>query len=527
MIAGATVTLDPALDFGRYELLREIGRGASGTVYLARDTLIGREVAIKSFVAAGPTTDRQRHGVRSLRDDLLREARNAGVLSHPNIVTVYDLVERSDRTVFLAMEYVRGRNLGELLAAGRKLEFERAVDLVAQVASALDYLHTMGVVHRDIKPANILIDESGQVKLTDFGIASLGKGPLGDDGGLILGTPSYMAPEQLLGREVTGRADVYSLAVVLFEMLTGRPPFQGSNVAEVVHQVVHAPPPDATAELPGSSPRLQAVFERALAKDPQQRYASGGELATELRQILYRPAGGVDAGSTSATQILDRTLLGLPPRKTTQTLASRWHGVLARLRSGSLVLPAIAGAVLGVLAAGAVIVSSHRAGDGLPAGDGPSGVKTLRNPDLVSRSTADGASAPAAPRRARLRVEFSSDAPEGVVTIYAGGLRLLHRGFSYYEAGRWPSAREPSRGGFAQEIAVPSGTSALWIYVARPGEPARRIQVAGRLDAGSRAVLEIHVAADGAAEARLRFPRSPASPAPRAAAPAPPPAPPR
>ena len=234
--------MDPALDFGRYELVREIGRGASGTVYLARDSLIGREVAIKSFRVAGPPPggpgETRRRGVRSLRDDLLREARSAGVLAHPNIVTVYDLVERPDRSLFMAMEFVRGRSLAEILAPGRRLDFERAVDLVAQIASALDYLHTMGVVHRDVKPANILLDESGQVKLTDFGIAQLDQGPFGDDGDAILGTPSYMAPEQLLGREVTGRADVFSLGVVLFEMLTGRRPFEGANVAEVVHRIL-------------------------------------------------------------------------------------------------------------------------------------------------------------------------------------------------------------------------------------------------------------------------------------------------
>ncbi len=530
MPPGDAATLDTAFDFGRYDLLREIGRGASGTVYLARDSLIGREVAIKCFLAAGlPASEGRRHGVRSLRDDLLREARSAGVLSHPNIVTVYDLVERPDGTLFMAMEYVQGRSLAELLAAGRKLDFERAVDLVAQIASALDYLHTMGVVHRDIKPANVLIDESGQVKLTDFGIALLEARPPGDDGDLILGTPSYMAPEQLLGREVTGRADVYSLGVVLFEMLTGRRPFEGTNVAEVVHQIVHAPLPDAPPELAGLSPRLQGVFERALAKDPELRYGSAGELAAALRRILYRAAGEIDAGSTSATQVLDPSLLGLPGRRPAG-FWSGWLGDDGVLRPRSFVLLALAGAVLGVLAALVVIVASGPAGDGALARARDVARQAPATPGPGSRRAAGAgeiSGAPGPARRTPVSVEFTSEAPEGVITIYAAGLQLLHRGFSYFERQAWPDARRPSGGGFEQEISVPSGTGSLWIYVARPGEPARRIEVPGPFAAGSRPVLEIHVAADGAAAARIKEPRPPASPGPRAEAPAPAPAPPR
>ncbi len=521
--------MDPALDFGRYELVREIGRGASGTVYLARDSLIGREVAIKSFRAAGPPGEEsQRHGVRSLRDDLLREARSAGVLSHPNIVTVYDLVERSDRTVFMAMEYVRGRSLAEILAPGRKLDFERAVDLVAQIASALDYLHTMGVVHRDVKPANILLDEAGQVKLTDFGIARLDKVPFGDEGDQVLGTPSYMAPEQLLGREVTGRSDVFALGVVLFEMLTGRRPFEGANVAEVVHRVVHAPLPDVTPELAGLSPRLQGVFERALAKDPELRYASAGELTAELRRILYRAAGELDAGSTSATQILDRTVLGLPPARS-RWLASRWLGADGRTHLRALALPAIAGAVLGVLAAGGFLALRGPAPGGASTGGGAAGDTAGRAGNRAPHPEAGpgAAAAPGVPRKARVRVEFTSEAPEGVVTIYSAGLRVLHRGFSYYEPGPRPYSRKPGRGGFEQGIAVPDGSGSLWIYVARPGQSAQRLEVPGRFNTGSRAVLRIHVAADGQATADLSSPRSPASPDPRAAVPAPPPGPPR
>lgn len=317
--------MQAADELGRYRILEPIGRGSSGAVYRARDTLIGREVAIKCVQPASAGLGRS---AVELRDELLQEARSAGMLSHPNVVTVYDVLELPGDSLYIAMEYVHGRSLGDLLAGGRPMELERVVDLVAQVASALDYLHAMGVVHRDVKPGNVLLTDEGRVKLTDFGIAFSareggGESAGGSEEGHVLGTPEYMAPEQILGRPITPRTDVWALGVVVYEMLTGERPFQGENVAEIVHRVVHGQRSEAAAEaLPEPADELQAVLERALARDPDQRFASAGELATELRRILYRSgAGGGETTLAGGPEMLDQTLVapGAPAERSGST----------------------------------------------------------------------------------------------------------------------------------------------------------------------------------------------------------------
>ncbi len=312
MIGGAKIVA-PAAEIGRYQVLGEVGRGSSGVVYHARDTLLGREVALKSFQPSAPAADgtpASDEGTGSNpHDDLLREARSASLLSHPNVVTVYDVLEGEGDTLYIAMEYVPGQSLSELLAAQGPLDFERVVDLVSHIAAALDYLHGMGLVHRDVKPANILLTDDGRVKLTDFGIAFRGRDEPVEEG-LVLGTPSYMAPEQILGREITPCADVWSLGVVLFEMVTGERPFDGRSVAEIVHRVVHAPTPELPAES-GHPARLQDLLERALSKDPNRRFASAGELARDLRRILYHAAGEAGEDLTDPA-MLDRTVVSRP-----------------------------------------------------------------------------------------------------------------------------------------------------------------------------------------------------------------------
>ncbi|MFP3941515.1 MAG: serine/threonine-protein kinase [Thermoanaerobaculia bacterium] len=309
--------MQAADELGRYRILESIGRGSTGTVYRARDTLIGREVAIKCVQGASAGSGRS---AGELRDELLREARSAGMLSHPNVVTVYDVLELPGDSLYIAMEYVHGRSLGDLLAGGRPLELERVVDLVAQVASALDYLHAMGVVHRDVKPGNVLLTDAGRVKLTDFGIAfSAWEGGResagGSEEGEVLGTPEYMAPEQILGRPITLRTDVWALGVVVHEMLTGERPFRGDSVAEIVHRVVHGQRSAKDAEaLPEPADELRALLDRALARDPEQRFASAGELAAELRRILYRPgAGAGEATLAGGSEMLDQTLVAPRP----------------------------------------------------------------------------------------------------------------------------------------------------------------------------------------------------------------------
>jgi len=269
---------------GRYQILEEIGKGAMGVVYLARDPAIGRLVALKTF-RIGDVGESER---AQYRERFMREARSAGILSHPNIVTIHDFVEDAEAAVtFIAMEFIRGTDLKELLRRDEPFDLTFIANVVWQVAEALEYAHTKGVVHRDIKPANILITGDDRVKLTDFGIARLTDPGVADltHAGQLLGTPNYMAPEQLLGKEINHQADIFALGVVLYEMLTRHKPFAGDNLTVVSQRILHdafTPPEQYVGELP---PGLGAVLSRALAKEPAERYQRVGELARDLKAV--------------------------------------------------------------------------------------------------------------------------------------------------------------------------------------------------------------------------------------------------
>jgi serine/threonine-protein kinase len=265
---------------GRYEVLEEIGKGAMGVVYLARDPLIGRMVALKTFRVGFSAKDEE---LAQFRSRFVREAQSAGILSHPNIVTIHDVVDEGATGVcFIAMEYVKGTNLKQLLQRSDPFAPGFVADIVSQIAEALDYAHSRGVVHRDIKPANILITADNRVKITDFGIARLDTSNLTMEGQL-LGTPNYMAPEQIQGKDVDHRADIFALGVVFYEMLTRKKPFQGENLTQVTHKIVYepfTPPEEIVRDLPAG---LSAVLSRCLQKDPNRRYPRAAEVARELR----------------------------------------------------------------------------------------------------------------------------------------------------------------------------------------------------------------------------------------------------
>jgi len=281
---------------GRYEVLEEIGKGAMGVVYLARDPLIGRMVALKTFRVGFAAKDDE---LQQFRSRFVREAQSAGILSHPNIVTIHDVVDEGANGVcFIAMEYVKGTNLKQLLQRPDPFSHGFVIDVVSQIAEALDYAHSRGVVHRDIKPANILITSDGKVKITDFGIARLDTSNLTMEGQL-LGTPNYMAPEQIQGKDVDHRADIFSLGVLFYEMLTRKKPFQGENLTQVTHKIVYepfAPPEETVQDLPGG---LSAVLTRCLEKDPNRRYPRAAEVARELRAAADQ---GGDLDDTVGTQ---------------------------------------------------------------------------------------------------------------------------------------------------------------------------------------------------------------------------------
>jgi serine/threonine protein kinase len=274
--------------FGRYEILGELGRGAMGVVYKARDPQIDRMVAVKTIALRGQDEEAE----KEFRMRFQNEAQAAGRLHHPGIVAVFDVGEDTEtRDPFIVLEYVSGEALNRILARERKLPLDRALQLTQELAEALDYAHAQGVTHRDIKPGNILVTEDGHPKIADFGIAKLNLANLTIPGKL-LGTPAYMAPEQLSGTAADGRSDLFSLGVILYAMVTGHSPFQGDSATTVCFKVANREPvPPGALDL--NLPRaLDAVIARAMAKDPKRRYQRGSELAAAISQLRNAPGPG-------------------------------------------------------------------------------------------------------------------------------------------------------------------------------------------------------------------------------------------
>ena len=290
---------------GRYEILTELGHGAMGTVYRGRDPKIERVVAIKTVRVIGITPEQE----AEYRRRFFREAQAAGKLSHPGIVTIYDVGEdEATQTPYIVMEYVEGRTLESLLTDPglEPPSLTASLELIKQVAEALDYAHTHSIVHRDIKPANIMVTADGRAKITDFGIAKLTQSEFTVPG-QILGTPAYLSPEQLKGATLDGRSDLFSLGVILFWMLTGQKPFVG-DTSTVLYQVACEDPPPVTQLNPALLPELDRVVSGALAKDPASRYQRGKELADDLDDLLHGRAPRRASGVLPPTA-LERTLV--------------------------------------------------------------------------------------------------------------------------------------------------------------------------------------------------------------------------
>jgi hypothetical protein len=277
---------------GRYLIEAEIGRGAMGVVYRAYDPQIGRQVAIKTI----SLSERDLANEQEYRSRFLREVRAAGRLSHPGVVTIFDAGQDPEtEEPYLVMEYVTGEPLSKVLARNRKLSVPVALDYAQEIAEALDYAHNQGVVHRDIKPANILITDDGHAKIADFGVAWLRQEIT--QVGEVVGSPAYMAPEQMSGKQGDARSDLFSLGVVLYSMITGFRPFQGNSAKTVVFKVMNIEPVPVTSFQTEVSPELDAIVSRAIAKDPEDRYPSGAALARAIQK--FRDSGSAPTDTAS------------------------------------------------------------------------------------------------------------------------------------------------------------------------------------------------------------------------------------
>src|SRR3954447_9283372 len=307
---------------GRYELVRHVARGGMAEVYLAHDKLLDRPVALKVLF---PELSVDRSFVERFR----REAQAAANLSHPNIVSVYDWGEE-EGTYFIVMEYVDGRTLSTMLRAEGPLLPDRAAGIGAEVAAALAFAHRNGVIHRDVKPGNVIMTADGMVKVTDFGIARAANVEENlTQTGAVMGTATYFSPEQAQGTTVDGRSDVYSLGVVLYELVTGRPPFAGDNPVTIAYKHVGETPVSPRQRNSAVPAAFEAIIVKAMAKDPAERYQSAEELRADLLRFRQGRTVMATPPPMDATQAFAAT-----------TVQSRYAG-----DSGTTVIPAATGAV--------------------------------------------------------------------------------------------------------------------------------------------------------------------------------------
>ena len=269
--------------FGRYEILRELGHGAMGTVYLGRDPKINRKVAIKTLDYAQVGGDE----LDEVKERFFREAEAAGKLSHPNIVSIYDVGEEHDMA-YIAMELLSGEDLTQYCHPNRLLSVWQVLSHISDVTAALDYAHRQGVVHRDIKPGNIMLLEDGRIKVTDFGIARVIDASQTATG-VILGTPSYMSPEQVAGKTVDGRSDLFSLGVVLYQLLAGTKPFKGDNINAILYAITNNTYTPLSEKVPDLPPCVERIIQKLLAKGVTKRFQSAAQLAKAVDSCKKAP----------------------------------------------------------------------------------------------------------------------------------------------------------------------------------------------------------------------------------------------
>src|SRR6266850_6776120 len=286
---------------GRYEILAELGQGAMGVVYKARDPMLDRVVAIKTINLTLPKEELAEFEAR-----FYQEAKAAGGLSHRNIVTIHD-IGRSDRVAYMAMEFLEGQELRRLMQSRVPIQMAHALEIGAQVAEGLQFAHDRQIIHRDIKPANIMVLNDGLVKITDFGIARMRNNEVKTMTGMILGSPKYMSPEQVSGKRADTRSDIFSLGVVLYEMLTGTSPFVADNIHGVMYQTMNFNPPAPKTLNPDLPEVLNFIIAKALAKNLDDRYQKANDLAHDLREAM-----ATLIGASAAPEVISGPLEGGP-----------------------------------------------------------------------------------------------------------------------------------------------------------------------------------------------------------------------
>jgi len=301
---------------GRYEIVSELGRGAMGVVYKAMDPVIGRTVAVKTIRLSEEGTGLSRP---ELLTRFQTEARAAGLLTHPNIVVVFDAGEE-DGLYYITMELVEGKSLQALLDSGHAFPLPRTLRIMEQTCNALQFAHERNVVHRDIKPANLMLTADDTVKITDFGTAKILQFGTTQQTAHVMGTPSYMSPEQVKGRAVDGRSDIFSLGVMLYEMVTGEKPFPGQNITTVIYKIVNEDPVPPRQIDPSIHPGISTVVMRALQKEPEQRYQSCREMLEDLRSYRAMTAA---SGNPQSTMVMG----GGSPTATMVSANTGGHGM--------------------------------------------------------------------------------------------------------------------------------------------------------------------------------------------------------
>lgn len=330
----------PSTHLGRYRLLRELGRGAMGVVYLAEDESLQRQVAIKTLLLPGDEQERSAHEAR-----FLQEAKAAGGLNHPNVITIHDLGREGD-SLYIAMELLEGTELRDRMAQGM-LPLDEALDIAGQVASGLAAAHARGVVHRDVKPGNIIVLPGGRAKIMDFGIARMQSSGVRTQSGTMMGSPKYMSPEQVGGHPVDHRSDIFSLGSMLYEMVTGVPAFSGNNLGLLLSSILHRAPTPPGQVHPGVPASVELVIARAMQKNAAARYQDAADMARELAECRAgltrvgrapRPVHG-GADPYAQTMIGETATLPLPRKGEPASLAPSPHfdssaGLQALLQEG-------------------------------------------------------------------------------------------------------------------------------------------------------------------------------------------------